>query len=251
MELKRRSFPRWPTCLVVAVMLVIPTNASADFLQIVGWKSERKSRVKALVKRQQLDFKKGFDSFFLEEYEAPANKRSKSTPVAPRTRSKWLPLGQLEVYLQEVAAAGKQLMATYGKKGFQEVCDIAISPHAQSGEVTFDVKEASLTLHLVRGSRRDEITLQKDGKEKYSLVRIQPPGGRNPPTVGGRTIVQATLLRGGRMLAVVVRTQFLPAPQQIPQDSLYFFPLRRATKRLDLPYPFPVDSCVQKDDPWT
>jgi hypothetical protein len=48
----------------------------------------------------------------------------------------------------------------------------------------------------------------------------------------------------------VVRSHFLPAPQNIPEDSLFFFPLRRATKRLGLPYPFPFENCIQKDDPW-
>jgi hypothetical protein len=250
MELGKTTPQHWLGFALLVCTLIAPTAARADFLKIVGWKGERKSRVKALVWRQHLDLKKGFDGFFIEEYEAPANKRVKSAPITPRARKKWLPLGQLEVYLQEVATAGKRLLETYHKKGYEEACNIASFPFGQGKQATFSIEDTDLTLRLAHGSRRDEVLLQKGKKQSYSLVRIQPPGGRNAPTVGGRTIVQATLLRGGRMLAVVVRTQFLPAPQHVPEDSLYFFPLRRATKRLSLPYPFPVENCVQKDDPW-
>ncbi len=250
MELVKLTTARNVALCLLSFLLMAPAVLRADFLKIVGWKGARKSRVMALVWRQQIDLRKGFDSYFLDEFEAPANKRLKSSPVAPRARGKWLPLGQVEVYLQEVAAAGKRLLDTYRKKGHEEVCGIASFPQGQSDAVTFTVGETSLTLRLERGSRRDEVFLEKSEKERYSLVRIQPPGGRNHPTVGGRTLVQAVLLRGGRMLAVVVRTHFLPAPQNVPEDSIYFFPLRRATKRLGLPYPFPVENCVAKEDPW-
>lgn len=250
MELGPRSSGRGVGLSLLALLLLAPAPGQADFLKLVGWKGERNGRLRVLIWRQQLDLSKGFDSYFFDEYEAPSNKRLRSSAVAPRARGKWLPLGQLEAYLQDVAEAGKRLLDTYRKKDYEEVCDVASFPKRRSNRVTIKAGDLALTLHLLRGTRRDEVVLEKNEKQRYSLVRIQAPGGRNAPTVAARTLVQATLLRGGRMLAVVVHTQFLPAPRNLPTESVYFFPLRRATKNLGLPYPFPVEDCVARDNPW-
>lgn len=245
-------FPtRRPGLCLLALLILAPTPARADFLKLVGWKAARKGSLHVLVWRQQIDLRKGFDSYFIDEYEAPANKRKNGTGVALRARDRWLPTGQLEVYLQEVEDAAGRLLDAYTKKGYQDVCGVAAIPNGQSSQVAFKAGDTELTLRLVRGSRRDEVVLERSRKQRYSLVRIMPPGGRKAPVVGGRTLVQAVLLQGGRMLAVVVRTQLLPAPANFPSDAVYFFPLRRATKNLGLPYPLPVDSCTAKVDPWS
>jgi hypothetical protein len=236
--------------LLLLLLILMPLPAQADFLRLVAAKGEAKGRAKVLVWRQQLDFSSGFDSYFFDLFEAPANKRLSSHPVAQKTRKKWLPLGQFEVYLQELAKAGEKLLQEYGKKGFEAVCDRAWYAAGKGDHLTFSTGKQDVTLRIVRGQRRDEIFLEKDPDHRYSLVRILPPGGRNAPTVGGRAFVQAALLKGGRMLAVVVRTHTLPLPENTPADTLYFFPLRRATKQLNLPYPFAVEDCLKQDHPW-
>ncbi len=239
------------SCLcLLALTLLSPAPSRAEFLKLVGWKAAGKGRLNVLVWRQQLDLQRGFDSYFFDEYEAPANKRLKSSAVALRARDRWLPVGQFEVYLLEVREAAKRLLKTCQKAGYQMVCDVASVPNGKSAQISFRAGEAELTLSLVRGPKRDEVVLQKGENKSYSLVRILPPGGRDAPTVGSRTLVQGALLHGGRMLAVIVHTQLLPAPENCPAESVYFFPLRRATKSLGLPYPLTVENCVEKEDPW-
>lgn len=230
------------------VLLALP--ARADFLRIVAAKGLKKGRAHVLVWRQQLDFVHGFDTYLLDQYDAPANKRTHSQPLAQKARKKWLPLGHYEVYLQELAAAGERLLQARVKKGFSPVCDLARFPVGRSDELTLPTGKGDIILRIKRGKRRDEIIMEKSAEKRYSLVRIQPPGGRDAPAIGSRAFVQATLVDGGRMLAVVVRTQFLPVPANRPEDTLYFFPLRRASKHLRLPYPFATDNCLESTNPW-
>jgi hypothetical protein len=236
---------------LLALLLLLPATARGDILRILGWKDARKGRATVLLYRQVLDYSKGFDQFFFEEYEAPANQRKGRTEVAPKARRTWLPMGHFEVYMDAVGKARKRLFDTYLKKGYEPACDLLLETAARSEQLTFEAGGKELTLRLVRGSRHDEVLLERDDRHSYSLMRFTAPAGRDAPQVGGRALLQASLLRGGRMLAVVVRTHYLPSPQHAPQDDVYFYPLSRAAKQLGIAYPLKPAACSEKDDPWS
>jgi len=229
-----------------AVLLAWPCSAQADHVDILLSKGRRK--VSVVLVRQVLDHVRGFDQFMVEEYAAPANRRTSRREMAGSLRSQLVPLGQYELYMKSVKSEISAKLAQFKKKGFAPACDLPVAPEAGGAEMTFKTSGKELRLLVQEGSRRDSVVLERAGSKKsYTLMRLPdgPPGKGKERRIR-RTIAQVAVLADGRMLAVVLRKHVLPSPANGWEEEFFFFPLKRAFKNLGVKYPMPNEQCKRE-----
>jgi len=224
------------------------SGARGDHVEILMERGQKGSK-RVLVLRQVLDFVHGFDSYYLEEFAGPENKRVSRVGLAAGRRNTLSRHGQFELYMKKVEEDKALHLARFEKKGYKPVCNLALIDPVGSEELEFVSAGRELTLKLKRG-RKDSIVLDGGKSGSYTLMKFKDGGSRNDQDevrIAGRVLAQVSLTNRSRMLVVVVRKFLFPSPQNAQEEEFFFFPLRRASKRLGLKYPFQCDSCKQDD----
>jgi len=230
--------------IVVGLALWLwPAAARADMVRFLLERADRKTTTVALV-RQALDLTRGFDHYFLELFAAPANKRKSGRELGASGRSLAVRSGQFELHMAEVRKEREKQLERLARKGYRPVCVLFQSDTPDQSRTTFDSFGTALTLFLESG-KRDTVRLGTEGGKSYRLMTLGPASGRagSAGQVVRRALSQVVLLNGGRMLAVVIRSYGLPSPPHLPEEQFYFYPLRRATRRLGVKYPLDKALC--------
>lgn len=225
---------------LVAAGICLPVQA--DHVQILLERHKGKNK-KVVILRQILDMGRGFDQYYLEEFAAPDNKRVSRVELADGKRGALASVGHFELYMKKVAEDRAGRIETFKKKDYLEVCNLGLFEHPELNEFELESAGRKVKLRLVYG-RYQSIELVA-GKDNYRLMRFVDGGTRsaNEVELARRALVQVALINKGRMLVVVVRKYLYPSPPHTWEDEFFFFPLKRATKRLGLTYPLECDQC--------
>ena len=226
--------------ILAASLVLFAATAYADSIEVLMEKRTRKS-TSVLVLRQGFDTLHGFDLYFLESFSSPDRKKLSERQLAKKKRNVLLKQGQFELYMKKVEAAKAKALKRLEKKGFEPVCRLVRLDVPSVDKVVLPAGEEQLALYVVRGRKGDRLVLEgEDGKSK-TLKRFKKPkkpkGKKSTPYVAHRGIMEVSLVRGGKTLAVVVRRQTLPSPEYFSDDDLFLIPLRKPLKRVGVNYP--------------
>lgn len=226
---------------------ILAPPAQADSIEVLMEKRTRKSTT-VLILRQGFDTLRGFDLYFLETFSSPDRKMLSERQLAKKRRSVLVKQGQFELYMKKVEAAKAKALRRLEKKGFKPVCRLVRLDVPSVGKVALPAGDKELSLYVDKGGKGDRLVLAAPGGKKKTLKRFKKPKKpkkkKSPPYVAHRGIMEVSLVRGGKTLAVVVRKQTLPSPEYISDDDLFLIPLRRPLKRLGVDYPL---ACPQPE----
>jgi len=232
--------------ILMAAAVLGAATARADSIEVLMEKRSRKS-TSVLTLRQGFDTLHGFDLYFLETFSSPKRKKLSERQLAADKRDVCIKLGQFELYMKKVEAAKTRALRRLEKKGFEPVCRLVRLDVPSIEKVALPTGENKLSLYV----KGDRLVLEtEDGKSK-TLKRFKKPkkpkkpkGKKSSPYVAHRGIMEASLVRGGKTLAVVVRKQTLPSPEYFSDDDLFLIPLRKPLKRVGVKYPL---ACPQPE----
>ena len=228
------------TCVLFMAPEILASTARADSIEVLMEKRSRKS-TSVLVLRQGFDTLHGFDLYFLETFSSPGRKKLSERQLAKKKRGVLVKQGQFELYMKKVAAAKARALRRLEKKGFKPVCRLVRLDVPSVGKVELPAGDEELKLYVAQDRKGSRLMLEsKEGKKK-TLKRFKKPkkpkGKKSNPYVAHRGIMEVSLVRGGKTLAVVVRKQTLPSPEYISDDDLFLIPLRKPLRHVGVDYP--------------
>lgn len=226
--------------ILTAAAVLGPATARADSIEVLMEKRSRKS-TSVLTLRQGFDTLHGFDLYFLETFSSPKRKKLSERQLAADKRDVCIRQGQFELYMKKVEAAKARALARLEKKGFEPVCRLVRLPVPSVEKVALPAGESKLWLYVEQDGKGGRLVLETEDGKRKTLKRFKKPkkpkGKKSPPYVAHRGIMEASLVRGGKTLAVVVRKQTLPSPEYFSDDDLFLIPLRKPLKHVGVDYP--------------
>ena len=227
-------------CALLGFLIFLSATARADSIEVLMEKRTRKKTTVAVF-RQGFDTLHGFDLYFLETFSSPDRKKLSERQLVKKKRSLLVKQGHFELYMKKVAAEKEKVVKRLEKKGFEPVCRLVRLDVPSVGKVALPAGEKTLSLYVERGRKGDRLVLEAESGKSKTLKRFKKPkkpkGKKSPPYVAHRGIMEVSLVRGGKTLAVVVRKQTLPSPEYFPDDDLFLIPLRKPLKRVGVDYP--------------
>jgi len=223
--------------------LLAPGAAVADSIQVLLERSGEKEQ-EVVVLRQVWDMARGFDSYFIETFSLPSGKKTSSRALASGDRNLLSAVGQYEIYMQAVKAEQEKETSRLERTGYAPVCAVVgtDTPGVQNATLTRGDPPVILRVKQDDGTQR--LVIER-GEKTFTLLKFKPlPGsGRDLSRSVRRDLMAVAVVGRGEHLAVVVRRQVFPSSEAVPDDDLYFIPLKKGLAALDAAFPLQEPMC--------
>ncbi len=224
--------------ILLTTSLPFQREANADFYEVLLSRRKDK-RTSVVFKRQEVDYERGFDTFYIEVhgYNEPLPKRR--TLLGKAQREPLRKLGHYDLYMETIKKEANEELAALQKDGYEPAVLLHQMTPAGASEATFSADGKNLTLRIEEGKKSDELVLLA-GDSKATLRSFAKDTRRKgnaslARTV--RTIRQVALAGKGRVLVVVLRELPIPTDPEKVQDTVLMFHTRLPLRKLGVHYP--------------
>jgi len=225
-------------CSLLALVMTLAGPAAGQELTFLAAEGGRRGKV--MVLETALDMERGFDRRTLVTLEYPDNREHSRDPLLAGRRARRLAAaGDWELFR---ALEDRSLdKAVEDAGGYSPVVHRRNLRAEGAASFTFTWGDERVEVRVVPGRRRAELVIRRtpDGPERR-LARILPaevagPGG--PVDMGADALLEAALLGGGRVLAVVVGAWNPEGGRRIGWERVVLLPLRKTARLWDLSHP--------------